>query len=56
MEKTLGEDMEDFMGYLKQCTNAQVRGVYEKEKKANRIHFAVLARAEAEKRRIELEQ
>jgi hypothetical protein len=54
MEKTISEDMEEFMAYLKTLSNAQVQGCYDKERDAKRLHFAVLARAEAEKRGIEL--
>lgn len=46
------EDMREFRAYLKQCTNNQVRGVYEKEHGAGREDYAELARAEAEARGI----
>jgi hypothetical protein len=48
------DEMREFRGYLKLCTNNQVRGVYEKEKKAGRDDYAELAVAEAERRGIEL--
>lgn len=54
MEKSIGEEMEEFMGYLKTLSDKQVQGCYDKERKADRKHFAVLCRAEAEKRGIEL--
>ena len=39
-------DMRDFRQYLKQCTDAQVQGVYDKEKKALRHIYAELACAQ----------
>lgn len=30
------QDIREFSGYLRQCTDAQVRGVYQKEKAAGR--------------------
>jgi hypothetical protein len=49
------EEMEDFTGYLRNCTDAQVRGVYEKEMKAGRKAYAFLAKLEAERRGISVE-
>lgn len=48
-------DMREFAGYLRQCTDAQVRGVYEKERDAGREDYAVLAEIEAARRGIEVE-
>lgn len=38
---------EDFELYLKQCTDSQVFYVFEKEKKAGREEYAMLAETEA---------
>ena len=46
------KDIKEFRQYLKQCTNAQVQGVYDKEKQAGRLGYAELAIAEAERRGI----
>lgn len=46
------QDMREFRAYLKQCTDNQVRGVYEKERDAGRDDYAELALAEAEARGI----
>jgi hypothetical protein len=48
-------DMREFMGYLRQCTDRQVRGVYEKERDAGREDYALLAQAEASRRGIALD-
>lgn len=52
------DDIRDFNRYLKQCTNAQVQGVFEHEKQrgGDGDQYAELARAEAEHRGIELEE
>ena len=47
-------DREEFIAYLKGCTDRQVVGVYEKEMAAGRKDYAELAKHEAELRRIEL--
>lgn len=47
-------DMREFRAYLKQMTDAQVRGVYDKEHAAGRDDYAELAIAEAEIRGIEV--
>jgi hypothetical protein len=49
------QDMREFRQYLQQCTDNQVRGVYEKEHNAGRDDYAELARAEAETRGILLD-
>lgn len=54
MERTTSEDLEEFMDYLKTLSNSQVQGCYDKERAANRHHYAVLCRAEAERRGMEL--
>lgn len=46
-------DMKDFNGYLRNCTDSQVRGVYEKEKAAGREDYAELAKMEADRRGID---
>lgn len=52
--KTSAEEIRDFNAYLASCTDAQVRGVYTKEKSANRDAYAALAEAEAARRGIPL--
>jgi hypothetical protein len=47
-------DWKEFRSYLKNCTDSQVQGVYDKEKQAGRDDYAELAVAEAEFRNIEL--
>jgi len=49
------KDMREFRDYLKNCTDAQVQGVYDKERAAGRDDYAELAVAEAERRGIDLE-
>jgi hypothetical protein len=44
------DDIREFCGYLRACTDAQVRGVYDKEKKAGRDAYVALAEMEAERR------
>ena len=44
----------DFERYLRQCTDAQVRGVFEKEEAAGRLTEAWAALLEARSRGIEL--
>ena len=48
-------DREDFRGYLRNITDAQVRGCYEKEKAANRKGYVKLCHEEAERRGISLD-
>lgn len=45
---------QDFRGYLRNCTDRQVRGVYEKERDAGRTDYQRLAEIEAARRGIEL--
>jgi len=47
-----GKDIREFRLYLKQCTDRQVEGVFEREKAAGRETYMELARAEAEHRGI----
>lgn len=47
MSRVTEADKADFRGYLKNCTDRQVLGVLEKEKKAGRRVYARLAREEA---------
>ena len=44
------QDISAYKAYLWRCTDAQVRGVYEKEKEAGRDDAAALAEAEATSR------
>lgn len=48
------KDKKEFRAYLKNCTDAQVKGVYEKENSAGRNDYAKLAIAEAKQRSIDL--
>lgn len=50
------QDMREFRDYLKQCSDAQVQGVYNKEAIAGRDDYAELAVAEAERRGLELDR
>ena len=52
--KLSAKDIREFNEYLTNCTDDQVRGVWEKEKRAGRDTYAELAVAEANKRRIYL--
>lgn len=49
-------DRDEFAAYLRNCTDRQVQGVYEKEKGAGRLDYADLAVAEAARRGIELDR
>lgn len=53
--RTNKQEREDFELYLKQCTDAQVRGVYEKERTAGRRATTQLARTEAARRGVALD-
>lgn len=44
------DDIREFNAYLAACTDAQVIGVYEKEKEAGRSGYIALAEAEMKKR------
>jgi hypothetical protein len=48
------KDHDEFVAYLKACTDAQVQGVFEKEQAAGRQDYAELAKQEAERRGIAL--
>jgi hypothetical protein len=48
------QDKQEFRGYLRACTDAQVQGVYDKETSAGRKVYAALAVDEAARRGIEL--
>jgi hypothetical protein len=39
-------DIREFNAYLRNCTDAQVLGVYEKERQAGRDEYVALAQAE----------
>jgi len=49
-------DRADFAAYLRQCSDTQVQGVFEKEKRARRQVCVNLARAEAARRGIILSE
>jgi hypothetical protein len=49
-------EKDGFAGYLRNCTDRQVQGVYDKEKGAGRRAYANLAVAEAERSRIHLDR
>jgi hypothetical protein len=49
-EPISANDIREFCGYLRNCTDAQVRGVYDKEKKAGREEYVALAELEAVRR------
>jgi hypothetical protein len=44
------KDIREFNSYLRACSDAQVRGVYEKEKQAGRHEYMTLAEMEAQRR------
>lgn len=46
------QDIKEFEEYLRQCTDAQVQGVYEKERAAKRRKYTELALLEANRRGI----
>jgi len=47
-------DLRDFTTYLKNCTDSQVKGVYDKERAARRDMYVILVEQEAARRNIEL--
>ncbi len=49
------QDKREFQQYLRQCTDRQVQGVYDKEKEAGRMDYAELACDEAYRRGLELD-
>lgn len=49
-------ERDDFAQYLRQCSDAQVQGVFEKERAARRQVYTNLARLEATRRGITLEE
>ena len=49
-------DIREFRGFLRNATDRQVQGIYDKEKRAGRDDYAELAVAEAERRGIELDE
>jgi hypothetical protein len=49
------QEKREFREYLRNCTNRQVQGVYDKEKAANRHQEMELAIQEAERRGIQLD-
>lgn len=49
-------EQEEFWAYLRNCTDAQVRGVFKKEREAGRDHYAFFAKCEAERRGFDVEE
>lgn len=57
MAKRIGKaDRADFAAYLRTCSDAQVQGVFDKERQASRLVYANLARDEAQRRGIQLKK
>lgn len=54
-DKISERDIREFVDYLKQCTDSQIRGCYEKEKTAGRRAYMALCEFEARNREIEVE-
>lgn len=50
------QDIREFRGFLRNATDRQVQGIYDKEKRAGRDEYADLAVAEADRRGIELDR
>lgn len=50
------KDIREFRGFLRNASDRQVQGIYDKEKSAGRDEYAELAVEEAERRGIELDQ
>lgn len=48
------KDKDEFRAYLRQCTDAQVQGVWEKEHRAKRHDYAELAKDEGYRRNIHI--
>lgn len=48
------QEQTEFEAYLRACTDAQVYGVLQKERNAQRNEFAALARTELKRRGLEL--
>ena len=48
------QDEREFRGYLRQCSDRQVIGVYEKERAASRTDYMRLAEIEAARRGLEV--
>ena len=54
MSNLSARDIAEFNGYLRNCTDRQVQGVYDKETSAGRDAYAHLAQEEATRRQIVL--
>lgn len=52
--KLTADEIRDFSAYLRNCTDSQVQGVYDKEIEAGRTAYAELAVIEAGRRGIDL--
>ncbi|HSX22282.1 MAG TPA: hypothetical protein VLE97_05855 [Gaiellaceae bacterium] len=50
------QDIREFRGFLRNATDRQVQGIYEKERRAGRDDYAELAVAEAERRGLFLDE
>lgn len=55
MARLTKQDRQEFAAYLRNCTDAQVQGVWDKEHQAGRLNYRALAELEALRRGIELE-
>jgi hypothetical protein len=53
-ERLSADDIRDFAAYLRNCTDAQVQGVFDKEREAGRLAYAELALLEARSRKLDL--
>ena len=50
------KDLREFRGFLRNATDRQVQGIYDKERRAGRDDYAELAVEEAERRGVDLDQ
>ena len=50
VDKITSKSIREFVLYLRNCTDAQVHGVHEKEKQAGRDVYVALAEIEADRR------
>ena len=54
MTKPTMRDIDEFVSYLRKCSDSQVRSVYSEEKAAKRGTYAALAAIEVNSRNIKL--
>ena len=50
MDTPTAQDLREFRQYCKQCTDSQLKAVFEKERDAKREHYADIAWAELDGR------